>query len=274
MYGQQSQFLLITYISRLYLTGTDVNLAPLYPPISYPVSRGTRSLAPLVRWEHSGTWRTGLEEFKDYSFTEKHYLVTMNSEEFRELVGHKADERIVIPLAAYLSLVVDVLGNVKRIENAIFENIVVKRQVEVGHKGSVTLTVMVQRGSGDFEVSEGQSVVAYGNIQVPDGFPEEHYDEPCKMVESMTGKELYDELAHRGHEFSGLFENVACVEIGEDGNRGRVVWKDNWPAFLTGMMKLQLLPAGEAEQSLMLPTAVRRIVINLEHQTESGAGKN
>lgn len=87
---------------RLYLAGLNVDISPLYPPVSYPVSRGTKSLAPLVRWEHSGHWRTGLEEFKDYSFTEKQYLITMNSEEFRNLVGHQVEGKIVMPIAAYL----------------------------------------------------------------------------------------------------------------------------------------------------------------------------
>lgn len=66
------------------------------------MSRGTKSLTPLVRWEHSGRWRTGLKEFKDYSFTEKYYLITINSEEFRDLVGHQIDGKIVMPVAAYL----------------------------------------------------------------------------------------------------------------------------------------------------------------------------
>jgi hypothetical protein len=37
----------------LFEMGLQPQLANLYPPVQYPVSRGTPMIAPLVRWEHS-----------------------------------------------------------------------------------------------------------------------------------------------------------------------------------------------------------------------------
>jgi len=37
----------------LFELGLQPQLANLYPPVQYPVSRGTPMIAPLVRWEHS-----------------------------------------------------------------------------------------------------------------------------------------------------------------------------------------------------------------------------
>lgn len=96
---------LLQALGKLYITGVDLQLARLYPEVERPVARGTASLAPLVRWEHSGTWRTGLEEFKDYSITEKVYLVTTNSEDFRNLVEHRLDGKIVVPVATFLVII-------------------------------------------------------------------------------------------------------------------------------------------------------------------------
>lgn len=87
---------------RLYLAGLDLNIANLYSPIEYPVSRGTYGLADLVHWEHSETWRTGLEDKLNYLVSVKDIQVTLNSEEFRDCVGHSLDERIILPVSSYL----------------------------------------------------------------------------------------------------------------------------------------------------------------------------
>lgn len=90
------------YLSRLYLAGLDLNLPALFPPVEYPVSRGTPALADLVHWEHSETWRTGLEDKLNYLVSVKDIQVTLNSEEYRDSVGHQLDERIILPVSSYL----------------------------------------------------------------------------------------------------------------------------------------------------------------------------
>jgi len=37
----------------LFELGLQPQLANLYPPVQYPVGRGTPMISPLVRWEHS-----------------------------------------------------------------------------------------------------------------------------------------------------------------------------------------------------------------------------
>lgn len=66
------------------------------------MSRGTYGLADLVHWEHSETWRTGLEDKLNYLVSVKDIQVTLNSEEFRDCVGHNLDERIILPTSSYL----------------------------------------------------------------------------------------------------------------------------------------------------------------------------
>jgi len=39
--------------TSLFEVGLQPQLANLYPPVQYPVSRGTPMISPLLRWEHS-----------------------------------------------------------------------------------------------------------------------------------------------------------------------------------------------------------------------------
>ncbi|XP_026685177.1 fatty acid synthase-like, partial [Diaphorina citri] len=48
---------ILNSIGKLYLNGLDLNLAPLYPEVQYPVSRGTKPLGHFVDWEHGHEYK-------------------------------------------------------------------------------------------------------------------------------------------------------------------------------------------------------------------------
>jgi hypothetical protein len=55
---------------------------------------------------------------------------------------------------------------------------------------------------------------------------------------------------------------VGCV--------AKVKWSDNWVAFGETLLQLVLLQSAENTQSLQLPMALRKIIINpLEHQSQN-----
>lgn len=56
------------------------------------------------------------------------------------------------------------------------------------------------------------------------------------------------------------------------GYKAKIDWLKNWPAFLTSMIQLQILHAGESNQSLLMPSFIRRVAVNLE-QIEDNTGK-
>lgn len=89
-------------IFRMYLAGLDLTVSNLYPKCEYPVSRGTAHLGDLVHWNHSETWRTGLEDKLHALIGVRDLTVSLNSEEFRECVGHKLNDNIVMPTSAFL----------------------------------------------------------------------------------------------------------------------------------------------------------------------------
>lgn len=87
---------------RMYLAGLDLTLSNLYPKCEYPVSRGTAHLGDLVHWNHSETWRTGLEDKLHALIGVKDLTISLNSEEFREYIGHKLNDNVVMPASFYL----------------------------------------------------------------------------------------------------------------------------------------------------------------------------
>lgn len=93
---------LLTALGKLYLAGLNIDISKLYPAIEYPVSRGTPSLAELAKWEHGETWRTGLEEKLKSLFGVRDFQVTLNSEEFRDCIGHQLDDKIILSCSSYL----------------------------------------------------------------------------------------------------------------------------------------------------------------------------
>lgn len=89
-------------IFRMYLAGIDLDPSNIYPSIEFPVSRGTKSLAPLVNWEHGEAWRTGLEEKMNFFVSVKEIPVSLSSPEFRECVGHQLDDTCIFPISSTL----------------------------------------------------------------------------------------------------------------------------------------------------------------------------
>lgn len=87
---------------RMYLAGIDLDPSFIYPPIEYPVSRSTKSLAPLVRWEHGEAWRTGLEEKVNFFVSVRDVNISLSSPEYRDCVGHQLDDKIIMPISTIL----------------------------------------------------------------------------------------------------------------------------------------------------------------------------
>lgn len=48
----------------MYINGMTPNIEAFYPPVDYPVSRGTHSLGPLFFWDHSENWPIKCESLK------------------------------------------------------------------------------------------------------------------------------------------------------------------------------------------------------------------
>lgn len=82
----------------MYVAGIDLNPSLIFPKIEFPVSRGTSSLAPLVRWEHGEVWRTGLEDKFTYYVCVRDIHITINDPDFQSCTNHQLNDLYVMPI--------------------------------------------------------------------------------------------------------------------------------------------------------------------------------
>lgn len=80
--------------------------------------------------------------------------------------------------------------------------------------GSLDFIVMVQKGSGNFEIVEGGAAIVTGRIYVPENINKEIVeleapeDETDPSLVDLSGKDFYKELRLRGYNYKGLFRSV------------------------------------------------------------------
>lgn len=98
--NQSSVSNLLSSIGKLFNAGLQLKLENLYPPISYPVSRGTPSLQPLVEWEHTDDW-TVVSFLEDEVKTSGEVKLEVDVEK-ESWKGNYIDGVEVIPFASYL----------------------------------------------------------------------------------------------------------------------------------------------------------------------------
>lgn len=94
---------LLSSIGNLFNAGLQLKLENLYPPINYPVSRGTPSLQPLVEWEHSDDW-TVISFIDDEVKSSGEVRIELNveNEKHTYLRGNYIDGVEVLPYASCL----------------------------------------------------------------------------------------------------------------------------------------------------------------------------
>ncbi|RZB84952.1 fatty acid synthase, partial [Asbolus verrucosus] len=260
---------LLTALGKLYLAGLNMDVSNLFPKIEYPVGRGTACLANLVHWEHSETWRTGLEEKLKSLFGVRDFHVTLNSEEFRECVGHQLDDKIVLPCTSYLSIIFDIVANISTgHKEFIFENLHFRKSLTVPKIGSVPVHAMIQKGSGDFEILAGTTIIATGRLTFPnpgDKFMIDPIEVKVKETDvQLSGNDIYNEFYHRGCKFSGHYKSIKNLTICEKGSVAVTQWNNKWAMFIEAMIQQHLFQEGERTQEIYVPKNIQKIVINQE----------
>lgn len=90
------------------MNGLNLDPMKLHPPVSFPVSRGTPMISPLVQWDHTSSWNVPRnEDFVGGSGqnTGADFEIDASPEsEDHYLVGHAIDGRVLFPATGYLVL--------------------------------------------------------------------------------------------------------------------------------------------------------------------------
>ncbi|KAG8266063.1 hypothetical protein J6590_079793, partial [Homalodisca vitripennis] len=89
---------LLEALGTLYLNNVSLEVNALYPPVEYPVSRGTPYIAPLVTWDHHETWFHEFEnilELMSHS-NEVEVDLDVSFEDYPLWTNHCIDDQIVL----------------------------------------------------------------------------------------------------------------------------------------------------------------------------------
>lgn len=146
-----------------------------------------------------------------------------------------------------------------------FEDVKFLRATSFAKGVEIEFTVMIQPGTGRFEISEGATAVVTGFVKQLENENLTDFEMALKPeIPVLPSKDFYKELRLRGYHYSGLFRSV--VEARSDGLQGKVRWESNWVAFLDCLLQIQIL--GRDTRSLCLPTGIQKLKINVaEHMS-------
>ncbi|XP_011313292.1 fatty acid synthase [Fopius arisanus] len=252
-------------IGKLYDVGLQPIISNLYPEVEFPVSRGTPMISPLVRWEHSDDWYvTSYRMQEKITSGERVMELTLADEDYEYMGGHVIDGRNLLPATGYLALIWETVGMMRgemyTEVPVVFEDVKFLRATTVS-KEPLEITLMVQKGTGRFEVVEGGVAVVTGfvrHVQNPKQeqiiFPHSSEDEP----EEMDTKDVYKELRLRGYQYSGLFKGIKSATT--DGSKGTLNWSNNWVTFMDTMLQMEIL--GMDTRNLSVPVAIQKLTID------------
>ncbi|KAK0166753.1 hypothetical protein PV327_004242 [Microctonus hyperodae] len=255
-------------VGDLYNAGLQPIISNFYPEVHFPVSRGTPMISPLIKWDHSYDWYT-------YQFQEQDKLetcvrtveVNLAEEAFEYMVGHVIDGRNLLPATGYLILAWETLamieGEFYEGVSVVFRDVKFLRATTIPPQGFLTMSIMIHKGTGRFEVSEGDAAVVTGYIHLTSNPSAEKMNlslPKSDEEEMVSSKDFYKELKLRGYHYDGLFRGVRSCTI--SGSKGKIAWDRNWVAFMDNMLQVQIV--GMDSRGLFVPTAIQKLVIDTE----------
>ncbi|KAI4476277.1 hypothetical protein M0804_013731 [Polistes exclamans] len=261
-------------LGKLYNTGLQLDLSKLYPHVEYPVSRGTPMISPLIRWEHSYDWFVTSYKMKEkINSGDRMIEISILDENFQYIQGHMLDGRNLFPTAGYLCLVWETMGmNIGQLYtevSVIFEDVKIIRATNIPKEDTVEMTVMIQKGSGKFEIIENNDVIVTGIISIAKNLSKEKVfldlikDNNDEEEEELNAEDIYKELVLRGYQYSGIFRSMQSASISI--SKGHVEWKNNWVAFIDSITHIKILSLNTRD--LLVPIGIRKLVIDIEtHQ--------
>ncbi|XP_057669272.1 fatty acid synthase-like [Diorhabda carinulata] len=268
---------LLSSIGKIFNAGAQPNLRNLYNEIQFPVRRGTKMLAPLIRWNHSASYYVPL--FENKRNAGKNIVISLSDAKYAYLYGHNIDGRILMPATGYLELVWSVFSEINLKKHTkmpvIFENVGFVRAVVLSENANAEFAVNIMK-SGNFEVTEKGSVVATGKIReaedIDDKFtPQDIFAKSKDKINTnddypnkLKHDDIYKELFLRRYCYEGLFRGI--YECNFDGSYAKLQWNNNFTAFMDCMVQLMLIE--RKNRDLVVPTSIKKIIINPTAQTQ------
>lgn len=157
---------MLTQVFRIFQQGIDLDVSKLYPPVEFPVSRGTPMISPHVKWDHSEDFF--VPQFISHDWYDKrNVLINVSDKEFEFIQGHiidgkkNADLKNSLKLYIYLGknlfpgtgLICLVWETFAMMQGVHFENLAVTfeevkflRATSLQKTQDITLSISIHRG--------------------------------------------------------------------------------------------------------------------------------
>ncbi|CAG9830405.1 unnamed protein product [Diabrotica balteata] len=255
----------LSAIGKFYLAGGQPNLRKLYNEVSFPVSRGTKMLSSLVKWDHSVSWFSKRYEHKSSCGISVN--VSLSDEEYAYIEGHQIDGRILMPATGYIDLIWNIVAdfNLKNKEELpiVMENIKFKRATIVTHGEGVTFTITIMKQSGYFEIFESGAVVCTGYVRIPKDVSSEFKENDVSKVSNskeitLQEHEIYQECQLRRYMYKNYFRGLSECDL--NGRNGKLQWKGKFASFFDTMLHITII--GIYSRESLLPTSIRQITVD------------
>lgn len=260
-------FFLLENLGKLYMAGAQPKISKLYPPISYPVGRGTPMLNSLVKWDHSTEWMVADFCKADGLSGESVIEFDLSKESDAYIAGHMIDGRVLFPATGYLVLAWRTYAKLRNVDfeklPVVFENVKLLRATIMPKEGSIKFFINIFMGTNEFEICENGSVVVTGKISVPENTEKMLLNLPTPDVRNdpelleLDTKDVYKELRLRGYEYTGKFQGIKSAA--NRGGNGKLLWT-NWISFMDTMLQIKILQ--KDTRSLHLPTRIQYVAVN------------
>ncbi|XP_014286164.1 fatty acid synthase [Halyomorpha halys] len=252
---------LLTALGKLYLEGVALEIDKLYPPVEFPVSRGTPSFEPFLFWNHGLAVSNTLAPSKDYS---KNVNIEFTDEKYLYLKECTVNGQHYIPPSIYLDLIMDhyqSLNGTK--EPIVIEDFKVKCNPKITD-GVCQLYLCLQTGCGDWELCQDFEEVSHGrNMHCIKSMPVNKQFYVDGIVVSKD--EIYSYLSSKGVEIGTSCQLIQSLIVSDEGSTAKILWNGKWTTFMDNILLLCSLLEADDNTKLKLLYSIQRITIDYEN---------
>jgi len=128
--------------------------------------------------------------------------------------------------------------------------------------GTVKLSVSISDKTGDFQISEGDSVAVTGKVRLADKAVLMHTTQPEEVKTSkflpLSSDDIYKELRLQGYAYDGVFKGIKMAD--NEGQWAKIGWEENWVGFLDTMLQFPVVC--KETRGLFIPTRLQSATIN------------
>ncbi|XP_039303879.1 fatty acid synthase [Solenopsis invicta] len=259
---------LLSNVGKMYNAGAQPDISKLYPPINFPVGRGTPMIGPLVKWDHSTAW--DVPNFNQISSHSGEHIIEINisKETNTYLAGHQIDGRVLFPVSGYILLVWKTLAKLRGTNfeqmPVVFKDVRFHRAT-IMKEGTVKFSITIFEGTGDFEICEAGTIVVNGNVQASEAIEKDQLELLPPSIPltddeilPLTAKDIYKELRLRGYEYRDIFQGIKSCD--NYGVTGRLHWFNEWIPYIDTMLQFSIMST--SHRLMYFPTRLQYTTID------------